>query len=180
VKKTALPVTAVAVAAALIALLAYGLTSTGEDHSLDQKVANGVPVKAPSRLLPVLDKSGKSSLAEHRGQVVLLNFWANWCEPCKAEAPLLEKTQKRISGEDATVLGVTFDTTVHDARNFVDKYSITYPSLRDIGKNLAHAYGTTKLPESFLIDRHGRIRAISRGEIDQKWIDANLRPLLKG
>lgn len=177
-KRTALPLTVVAVAVALVALLVYGLNSKAEDRSLDSKVAAGVRVPAPSRELPVLGRSGTQSLADYRGKVVLLNFWASWCGPCKEEAPLLRRTQQRIAGHEATILGVSYNDNVPDAEGFNRRYHLTYPTLRDIGTKLAHDYGTNALPESFLIDRRGRIAAIHRGQLDQAWVDAHVIPLL--
>jgi cytochrome c biogenesis protein CcmG/thiol:disulfide interchange protein DsbE len=100
-----------------------------------------------------------------------LNFWASWCEPCQVEAPLLERAQSKLSRHNATVLGVTYLDASPDSESFVHRYHLTYPNLRDDNGNFAHSYGTDQLPESFVIDRHGHIVAISRGEIDQPFLD---------
>jgi cytochrome c biogenesis protein CcmG/thiol:disulfide interchange protein DsbE len=103
--------------------------------------------------------------------VVVLNFWASWCEPCQLEAPLLERAQGQLQRHDATVLGVTYKDVTPDSLSFVRQYHLTYPNLRDGDGDFASSYGTDQLPESFVIDRHGHIVAIARGEIDQAFLN---------
>jgi cytochrome c biogenesis protein CcmG/thiol:disulfide interchange protein DsbE len=173
VKRRALPILASLAGACLIGLLIYGVSAQSASRTLDELVSRGQHPKAPeaSRLLPILDGRGKSSLLSLRGKVVVLNFWASWCEPCQVEAPLLEHAQSRLSREDGTVLGVTYLDASPDSQSFVRRYHLTYPNLRDNDGAFAHSYGTDQLPESFVIDRHGDIVAISRGEINQAFLD---------
>ena len=121
--------------------------------------------------LPGLSGARPASLTSFAGKVVVLNFWASWCEPCQVEAPLLERAQNQLQRHDATVLGVTYLDASPDSESFVRRYHLTYPNLRDNNGNFAHSYGTDQLPESFVIDRHGHIVAISRGEIDQAFLN---------
>ena len=96
----------------------------------------------------------------------MLNFWASWCGPCENEAPTLQSAQARLERDGGTVLGVTYKDDATASRDFVRKFRLTYPSLRDDRLQLAPKWGTTKLPETFVLDRTGRVVAVSRGEID--------------
>lgn len=172
-KRPALPIFATLAGACVVALLIYGVSTQAASRTLDELVARGQRPKAPeaTRSLPVLDGSGKGSLASLRGKVVVLNFWASWCEPCKVEAPLLERAQGGLERHDATVLGVTYLDASPDSASFVRHYHLTYPNLRDNDGAFAHSYGTDQLPESFIIDRDGHIVAVSRGEIGQGFLN---------
>ena len=169
-RRLALPMTVAIVGVALIALLVFGLATKNASRSLDNAVAAGQRPIAPVATLPLLGRPGSSSLAAYRGKVVILNFWASWCVPCQTEAPMLERTQRALQAADGTVLGVTYDDATPDSESFVHQYDLTYPQLRDVGGNFAHAYGTDQLPESFVIDRQGRVAAISRGEVTQQFL----------
>lgn len=179
-KRFAVPSVVIVVAVAVVALLVFGVTRTGENRSIDTALAAGSHPLAPARPLPMLDGAGRRSLADYRGKVVVLNFWASWCDPCRAEARALEATQRRIAGHGATVLGVDSQDAPPDAQRFVRAQGITYPSVRDVGGKLASAYGTKQLPETFIVDRRGRVAAVRRFEIDQRWLDRSLAPLLHG
>jgi len=173
VRRRLLPILASLAGACLIGLLIYGVTAKSASRTLDERVARDERPRAPdaARALPILGGHGKSSLASLKGEVVVLNFWASWCEPCQAEAPLLERAQSTLARHDGTVLGVTYLDASPDSQGFVRDYRLTYPNLRDNTGDFAHSYGTDQLPESFVIDRDGHIVAISRGELNQKFLD---------
>ena len=163
------PLAAVAGAAGLIALLIFGLTTTGNDSSIDNAVARGAYPAAPQRSLPLLQGAGTRTIADYRGRVVVLNFWASWCQPCRAEAPMLESAQREL-GSAGTVLGITYRDTSPDSLAFLRQYKLTYPNLRDVDGRLADSYGTKALPETFVIDRNSRIVQVSRGEVSQAFL----------
>jgi len=171
-----LPIIVSLAGACLIGLLVYGVSVQAANRTLDEQVARGQHPAAPdaNSALPILDAPGKASLASFRGKVLVLNFWASWCEPCQIEAPLLEDAQSQLQRNDATVLGVTYLDASPDSSAFVRRYHLTYPNLRDNDGAFAHSYGTNQLPESFILDRQGRIVAISRGEIGQAFLNRAL------
>ena len=93
--------------------------------------------------------------------------------------PLLERTHKRIAGQDGVVLGIDSQDASEDAMRFLREKKITFPSLRDGDGEYARELGVAALPETFLIDRQGRIAALRRGPVDQAWLDDHLTPLLE-
>ncbi len=163
---------------AFLALLVFGLVSQGDDTAIDEAVATGERPLAPDAPLSVLGGEEQQSLADYRGQVVVLNFWASWCPPCVDELPLLEDLNRSLRSSGATVLGVNYKDLPEDALGFASDYELTYPSLRDGDGEYADLYGTLGMPETFVIDREGRIAAFRRGPIDQKWLDETLPALL--
>jgi cytochrome c biogenesis protein CcmG, thiol:disulfide interchange protein DsbE len=171
-KRLLLPTLISLAGAALIGLLVYGLSTQSASRTLDELVATHRYPAAPqaAHRLDLLGAAGSSSLASYRGSVVVLNFWASWCEPCRAEAPLLQRAQQTLQAHGATVLGVSYLDTSPDSEAFVRRYHLTYPELRDTDGEFAHAYGTNQLPESFIVDRVGHVVAISRGEIGQPFV----------
>jgi cytochrome c biogenesis protein CcmG, thiol:disulfide interchange protein DsbE len=179
-RRFVIPGLVVCAAGALLALLAFGVASQGTDESIDASVARGERPPAPSaRLtLPLLGSSGKESLVDLRGKVVVLNVFASWCDPCKAEAPVLEQTQREIASRNATILGVTYLDNSSDSEQFVREEHITYPVIRDVSGNFVRSFGTTGVPETFVIDRRGRIAALRRYQLNGSWLHQTLPRLL--
>jgi cytochrome c biogenesis protein CcmG/thiol:disulfide interchange protein DsbE len=182
VKRRLPPILVTLAGVCLIGLLVYGVTARSASRTLDERVAHGERPAAPeaAHALPILAGHGESSLAALRGKVVVLNFWASWCEPCQVEAPLLERAQAQLKRAGATVLGVTYLDASPDSEAFVRRYRLSYPNLRDNDNgDFAHSFGTDQLPESFIVDRTGHIVAISRGEIEQGFVNKAIN-LAKG
>jgi cytochrome c biogenesis protein CcmG/thiol:disulfide interchange protein DsbE len=172
-KRAYLPVVVGLVGAALIGLLVYGISTQSPNRTLDDAIHLGLRPRAPSAgmSLPLLSGAGRrASLASYRGRVVVLNFWASWCTPCQDEAPILERTQHKLLREGGTVLGVSFRDASSDSQGFMRHYGLTYPTLDDTTGEFAQAYGTSEIPETFVIDRYGHVVAISRGEVDEAFL----------
>lgn len=171
-RSTFVSVTVGLAGAALIGLLVYGIATRSPSRTLDDAIAAGLHPRAPAagEALPLLGAPGRRSLASYHDHVVVLNFWASWCAPCREEAPRLERLQRQLARHGATVLGVTYKDAASDSQSFVRQYQLTYPSLRDSGGEFAHAFGTDALPETFVIDPAGRVVAISRGEVGETFL----------
>ncbi|MGZ4182911.1 MAG: TlpA family protein disulfide reductase [Solirubrobacteraceae bacterium] len=179
-RRLVVPGLVIVAAAALLALLGFGVAHQGSDSSIDAAVRNGHLPMAPSAnmALPILGAAGSQKLADLRGKVVVLNVFASWCDPCKAEAPILEQEQQRLKGQNATILGVTYLDNSSDSEKFVRQQHISYPVVRDVSGNFVRSFGTTGVPETFVINRQGRIAALRRFQIDSTWLSQTLPPIL--
>ena len=172
-RRTYVPLVVIA-SLALVVLLVYGVIGAGDSTTLDDAVRAGEKPAAPTDSLPLL-AGGEASIADWRGKPVLVNFWASWCDPCKDEAPLMERAHRRLTAEGGTVLGVTVDDATDDSKAFMREHGITFPSLRDVEGELAEGFETTGVPESFAVDREGRIVAISRGQVSRAFVEDALK-----
>jgi cytochrome c biogenesis protein CcmG/thiol:disulfide interchange protein DsbE len=96
-------------------------------------------------------------LRDLRGKVVVLNFWATWCPPCIEETPSLNKLQKYIESRGGVVLGVSVDEDPAAYDKFLKDYSVVFPTFREPTRKVALDYGTSVFPDTYIIDRHGKI-----------------------
>jgi cytochrome c biogenesis protein CcmG/thiol:disulfide interchange protein DsbE len=158
---------------AVIGLLGFGLLSKGS-----KKIDVGEPV--PDKTLPVLGGSGEGKIADYRGEWVLVNLWASWCTPCRAEAPTLERWWRDHRGKGATVLGINVQDNSEDALAFLEEFKSGYPQLRSVGDERSEAFGSTGVPENFLVNPKGRLALIWRGPVDQEFLRNNVDPLVEG
>jgi len=105
-----------------------------------------------------LNIDGKAGhLSDYRGKVVVLNYWATWCPPCVEETPALIELNKRISSRNGVVLGVSVDEDEQAYKKFIQDHGINFPTSRDASKKSAQDYGTVMYPETYIIDRKGKI-----------------------
>ena len=146
--------------------------------SLEQAIADGRPAPAPSSVLPIIGGTESTSVAALRGRVVVLNFWASWCGPCNAEAPVLTRAQERLKAAGGTVLGVTVNDSVEDSLAFTRAHAINFPSMNDAAGDLARKYDLNGVPATFVIDARGRVVDLYRGAITDEFVDSALTTAL--
>jgi cytochrome c biogenesis protein CcmG, thiol:disulfide interchange protein DsbE len=174
-----LRIAGVLAAAAFVALLVYGLTTKATNSTIDDALSRGEAVPAPGFTLSSLADGrdagdawtraaadGEVSLRELRGTPLVLNFWASWCDPCRAEATRLERAWKQQSG--VLFLGLDAQDAREDARDFISQFSLTFPHVRDPGNDTQRAWGVTGLPETYFIAADGRVVGHVIGTVDEQ------------
>jgi len=149
-----------------IAVLAWvALQQTTPLKSVTSKPAVG-SVAPPFQLL---DLAGKmQGLPE--GEVVLLNFWATWCPPCRKEMPSMQALYEKFKGQGLNIVAVSVDAEVSTVQEFVQKNGLTFQILHDGQGEIAHQYGVFRYPETFIIGRNGKVRMFKVGAFD--WMSA--------
>ena len=142
-------VVALAAVAGLLGLLVWRLTHQSKPPKI------GGP--APTFTVPRVDSPGSIDLAALRGKPVVLNFWASWCVPCKGEAKMLESAWQQYRKQGVVFLGVDYRDVTGDARTFLSHHGVTYPTVQDGSGKTADSYGVIAMPETYFINRQGRL-----------------------
>lgn len=117
-------------------------------------------------------------LSDFRGQVVVVNFWASWCPPCRDEAPILEQTWRKYKEQGVVFLGVDIWDTERDARAYMAEFDITFPNLIDERGRIAVEYGLTGVPETYFITPDGTISRRVIGAINRTTLEQNIQEVL--
>ncbi len=162
---------------ALALLLAAGAARAADDAPEPRPWPAG---RATPPLDLPLEGGGRWRLAEQRGQVVLANFWASWCEPCRAEMPSLELLEQRHEADRLQVLAINFRETDAAVRRYVEQSALSLRVARDVDGAAAKAYGVRVFPSTIAYGRDGRARFTVTGEVDwgsaaaRRWIAALL------
>ena len=167
-KRTGLIIT-FAILLALLGLLAWGLKKVQAGP-----VSSGM---APDFSLTAFD--GRTvKLSELRGQVVIINFWASWCPPCREEAAYLEQTWRKYEGKDVIFIGVDWVDTEKEALAYMDEFDLTYFNGPDIGTRIAQAYNIQGVPETFYVAKNGELRGVHIGPLKSPELDNKIDELL--
>jgi thiol-disulfide isomerase/thioredoxin len=168
-------------AGAVVGLLIIGLVwfLTGRTAEPELPTVGELRRPAPEIDLPGLD-GGRVRLADYRGKVVMVNFWATWCEPCKEETPALQSVHQQLHDEGLVIIGVNLrkqETDDAAIRAFIATYGVTYPIALDIDAEAARLFQISPIPTSYFIDPRGDIRFVRVGTITADEVIALTRAL---
>ena len=178
------------IATGFLGLLIYGIAAEAPDRTIDDALARADAIEAPGFELPVLaggevpvrltralgpaGADRRIALSELRGTPVVLNFWASWCDPCRVEAPILERGWREYGPHGVLFVGLDMQDAPDDARGFLRDFSITYPNVHEAGKETARHYGATGLPETFFISARGSVVGHVIGVVSAKQLRAGV------
>lgn len=162
-------ITAIVFVLAILGLLGWGLAKAQQGQ-----VKSGL---APDFTLTGFD--GRAvTLSELRGKVVIVNFWASWCPPCREEAAYLEQTWRKYKDKGVVFLGVDWVDTPANAQAYIKEFDITYPNGPDVGTKAAQDYRIQGVPETFYVDREGVLRGVQIGPLKAPDLDNKIEELL--
>lgn len=161
---------------ALLALVGWGLINSSKPRPEAGQVA-------PDFALSFYDgyewqDLNQSSLSDMQGHVIVLNFWASWCTPCRMEADLLEASWLKYRDQGVIFLGVTYADVEPNALDFLQEFSISYPNAPDLRSAISADYEITGVPETFFIDKEGNIAYVHIVPLDEATLDGTIDQLL--
>jgi peroxiredoxin len=175
--KLAGQVIAVGLVAALLGLLAWKVTHDDSGNPAAAFERGESPV-AYDFTLDRMDRDGELQLSSLRGRVVVLNFWAAWCDPCRKEMPRLEDAWRRYRGRGVSFVGVNTTDFTGDAERFLRRYGVTFPIVRDGNGRVLARYGGLPIPWTYFVGRDGRIVGYIHGEVTEDALEDGLQQAL--
>ena len=160
---------AVGLVVGLLALLAWGLRAR----------ASNPRQSGPAPNFSLTTFEGETiTLSDLQGRVVIINFWASWCPPCRDEAPYLEATWRKYRDRDVVFIGVDYVDAEPNALAYIEEFDITYPNGPDIGQEIAKGYRIEGVPETFYVDKSGQLRGVHIGPLTPPILDDKIDELL--
>ena len=160
----------------LLALLGWGLVNT----TRTRPIAGNPSPDFQVQYYDGYEWQGRdaSSLADFKGQVVVLNFWASWCVECRIEADLLQQASQAYENQGVVFLGVAYVDVEPKSREYLTDYNITYPNAPDLRSLVSKAFEITGVPETFIIDQTGEIAYVHIGPIDAPTLYGEINQLV--
>ena len=174
--KLAGQVASVGLVAALLGLLVWKVVQNDRTN-VASSFEKGHQTKPVDFDLKRLEAPGKLKLSSLRGKVVVVNFWASWCEPCKSEAPRFEEAHKRY-GDRVAFVGVDTADYSSDAGRFLERYGVTYPNVRDPDRSVLGKYGGLPIPRTFVIAPNWQVSGYIFGEARAEELDSAIQEAL--
>ena len=164
----------------ILGVAAFFLLPKPDAVASDERSALPLPVEYPAPQLDLTDLQGNPvSLADYRGQVLLVNNWATWCPPCKAEMPTLQAYYDDYADMGFTIIAIDAGDSLSDVVEFVKEYGLTFPVWPDPAQKATVAFRNPGLPSSYVIDRQGVVRLAWTGAISRGMLDKFVTPLLE-
>jgi cytochrome c biogenesis protein CcmG, thiol:disulfide interchange protein DsbE len=172
-------VLSVALVAGLLALLIWKVAHQVGDATVASDIRDGKEPAAPAFTLQRLDKDTELASSSLKGKVQVLNFWASWCVPCRDEAGLLQSAAGEWRSRGVVVLGIDHQDLSSDARAFMRHYGLTYAVVHDAGDKLYQRYGATGVPETFCVNRDGKVVVHVPGAVTRDTLDSCIQGALE-
>lgn len=178
-----------------VGLLVYGVMAQAPDTTIDDALARKEAVAAPGFALDVLTsgkpeplaepwnpaaRDGRVDLKELRGTPLAINLWASWCDPCRQEAPVLERGWQKARARGVLFVGLNTQDTRQDARDFLRELHQEFPSVRDPTKDTARRWGATGIPETFFVSRAGDVVGHVVGTVTDQQLTDGVTAALDG
>ncbi len=166
----------------ILGVVAMALLSKPAETAPSGEARSAIPVEvnypAPELSLNDLDDQ-PVSLEDYRGTVVLVNNWATWCPPCKAEMPTLQAYYEKHRQKGFTIIAIESGDPVPEVKKFVQDYGLTFPVWSDLSLKSIAAFRNPGLPSSYVIDREGTVRLAWSGAISREMLEKYVTPLLE-
>ena len=162
----------------VVMLMVVFLPRFGSDPTLSASPLIGKQV--PEVTVTDVDGGGPIALRALEGRIVVVNFWAPWCIPCREEHAVLLAAAEAFSSADVTVLGVVYQSDIDDVNRFLDELGRGYPAAMDPGSRAAIAFGVRGVPETFFVDASGTVVAKVTGPVDGPLVMSTLEAILVG
>jgi cytochrome c biogenesis protein CcmG, thiol:disulfide interchange protein DsbE len=163
-------IAAYALILALLGLLAWGLGRS-----------RAGPVEAgPAPDFTLIGFDGRTvTLSKLRGKVVIVNFWASWCQPCRQEAAYLEQSWRKYKDQGVVFIGVDYVDTENAALAYIEEFDITYINGPDLGTKISQAYNIKGVPETYYVAKDGELRGVQIGPLEPPQLDEKINALLQ-
>jgi cytochrome c biogenesis protein CcmG, thiol:disulfide interchange protein DsbE len=149
--------------------------SSSAGSTANASAAVGKP--APDWSDPLVSGNGALTMAQLRGKPVFMDFFATWCPPCNAEAPMVNAAYKQYASQGLQVIGVDVQENAQKAKQFVDQHQLTYPAVVDSG-TLSDQYRINGMPVGVFIDKTGVVRKIEVGQLSPEQLNADIKSIL--
>jgi cytochrome c biogenesis protein CcmG/thiol:disulfide interchange protein DsbE len=172
-------VLSVALVAGLLGLLVWKVAHQVGDSTVASDLRDGKEPAAPAFTLQRLDTDADLESSSLKGKVQVLNFWASWCVPCRDEAGLLQSASTEWRSRGVVVLGIDHQDLSSDAQAFMRHYRLNYPVVHDAGDKLYQSYGATGVPETFCVNRDGKVVAHVPGAVTRDTLDSCIQGALE-